>query len=81
MLALKLLGVDDAGSAVCGQGSGETGGGHGTLPASGPCFNVPLTAHEFGHAFGLSARFSQRCLRYVLRRDTAMNCRRATPNG
>lgn len=42
----------------CGQG-GDRGarGGHALLPASGHCFNVPLTAHELGHAFGLSHDF------------------------
>ena len=56
-LSTEVLGFDDAGSAVCGQGGGGTGGGHGILPASGPCFNVPLTAHELGHAFGLQHDF------------------------
>ena len=56
-LSTEVLGFDDTGSAVCGQGGGGTGGGHGILPASGPCFNVPLTAHELGHAFGLQHHF------------------------
>ena len=42
----------------CGQGGDRgAGGGHALLPASGPCFNVLLTAHELGHAFGLSHDF------------------------
>ena len=27
------------------------------IPASGRCFNIPLAAHEFGHAFGLEHDF------------------------
>ena len=27
------------------------------IPASGHCFNIPLAAHEFGHAFGLEHDF------------------------
>ena len=45
---------------VCGKGgfSGfaripAIGGGAALIPASGRCFNVTVTAHELGHAFGL----------------------------
>ena len=56
-VSTEVLGFDDVGGELCGQGSGGTGGGHGILPASGHCFNVPLTAHELGHAFGLQHDF------------------------
>ena len=32
-------------------------GGKGLIPASGPCFNVELAAHELGHIFGLQHDF------------------------
>ena len=37
----------------CGQGGGGSLDGRALMPASGVCFNVTLTAHELGHAFGL----------------------------
>ena len=44
----------DVGNDVCGRG-GPAGasGGKALLPASGHCFNINVTAHELGHAFGL----------------------------
>ena len=38
---------------ACGIGGGSSLGGRALMPASGPCFNATLTAHELGHAFGL----------------------------
>ena len=55
-VSTELIDIDE-GSGFCGRGGGGTGGGHGILPASGHCFNVPLTAHELGHAFGLQHDF------------------------
>ena len=61
----------------CGQG-GDRGprGGHALLPASGPCFNVPLTAHELGHAFGLSHDFRNDAyvMSYGAYRDELSSC-------
>ena len=38
---------------LCGLGLGGSLGGFALMPASGDCFNVSVTAHELGHAFGL----------------------------
>ena len=40
-------------SQFCGLGGGSSLEGGALMPASGHCFNVMLTAHELGHAFGL----------------------------
>ena len=37
----------------CGRGGGVSVDGTALIPASGVCFNVSVTAHELGHAFGL----------------------------
>ena len=41
------------GGAYCGRGGGDSDAGRALIPASGNCFNVGVTAHELGHAFGL----------------------------
>ena len=44
------------GDGACGGRGGSTGafgGGRALIPAFGHCFNVGITAHELGHAFGL----------------------------
>ena len=57
-VSTEVLGLEGAGETACGQGGDRgAGGGHATLPASGHCFNILLTAHEFGHAFGLQHDF------------------------
>ena len=39
---------------VCGLGGGTSAsGGIALIPASGPCFDINVAAHELGHAFGL----------------------------
>ncbi len=38
----------------CGRGGEYSDAGRALIPASGGCFNVSVTAHELGHAFGLS---------------------------
>ena len=56
-ISTELIGVA-AGVTACGTGDDRgAGGGHAILPASGHCFNILLTAHELGHAFGLSHDF------------------------
>ena len=55
-VSTELIDINE-GAGFCGRGGGGTGGGHGILPASGPCVNVPLIAHELGHAFGLQHDF------------------------
>ena len=43
---------------ACGRGGFEwSGGGKAIIPASGSCFNLGVTAHELGHAFGLEHDF------------------------
>ena len=42
---------------ACGYGGGSSLGGRALIPASGDCFNVPVTAHELGHTFGLMHDF------------------------
>ena len=46
------------GGEVCGRG-GSRGhiGGKALIPASGGCFNLRVTAHELGHAFGVKHDF------------------------
>ena len=42
----------------CGRGGvRRIGGGAAIIPASGQCFNLRVTAHELGHAFGLDHDF------------------------
>ena len=42
----------------CGRGGVRgIGGGVAIIPASGQCFNLRVTAHELGHAFGLDHDF------------------------
>ena len=43
--------------SVCGIGSGSSIGGFVKIPASGPCFNFEVIAHELGHTFGLKHDF------------------------
>ena len=44
----------ESGSELCGLGGGLPLEGRALIPASGGCFNVSVTGHELGHAFGLS---------------------------
>ena len=58
------------GGQWCGLGSGVTHSGEALIPASGGCFNIDVTAHELGHAFGLQHDFrsnakAKRILRYT----------------
>ena len=59
-VSTQLIGVNFGPTigAVCGVGGHRrqnTGdlGGSAFIPASGPCFNLEVTAHELGHTFGL----------------------------
>ena len=48
------------GGSACGIGSGFSIGGFVKIPASGPCFNFEVIAHELGHTFGLKHDFRSR---------------------
>ena len=65
-------GEDDT---ACGTGGGGSHGGIALIPASGHCFNISITAHELGHAFGLDHDFSNNT--YLMSygtRDTLSQC-------
>ena len=59
---LYLIAIDIGSEIIdaqwCGQGGFDwSGGGKAIIPASGSCFNLGVTAHELGHAFGLEHDF------------------------
>ena len=55
----------DSGGA-CGRGGAEGGAkGKVLIPASGNCFNINVTAHELGHAFGLQHDFRSNAKRFL----------------
>ena len=56
-ISSEIIGTGEDDTA-CGIGGGGNHGGSATIPASGHCFNISTTAHELGHAFGLSHDFS-----------------------
>ena len=48
-----VLDVDLEGITLCGRGSGNGRSGRAFVTTQQGCFNVPIIAHELGHAFGL----------------------------
>ena len=44
-------------TGLCGNGNDRDAVGGDMMIRAGHCFNIPVTAHEFGHAFGLEHDF------------------------